>query len=243
MITSIANNFGCGPIQIKDYQDDMMVVLNAKFKVNVQCEEYKNCDVLEIKVPNLSINKSAEAGCYMGASQLMWPDKSWATTYNNATCIKTWIKDKNTICIEKFGCYDSLDEITIWLCSMYPVVGQRGELKVYEKDAITYEAVQTQIRPNDLVLVKQPGWCFLHFYFYSTYAIKNGTPIEANLKGFPEDVDVDFPIIGGSHQAEVGGNLYCDAHIENGKFLVPEPDSRMTSTSYEPFVMIYAVRG
>lgn len=79
--------------------------------------------------------------------------------------------------------------------------------------------------------------------FYSTYGVKNGTPIEANLKGFPEDVDIDFPIIGGSHQADVGGNLYCDAHIENGKFLVPEPDSRMTSTSYEPFVMIYAVRG
>lgn len=220
-----------------------MVVLNAKFEVNVQCDEYKNCEVLEIKVPDLSINKSAEGGAYMGASQLMWPETYYRTTYDVATCIKTWIKDKNTICIEKFGCYDSLDKITIWLCSMYPVVGKRGELTVFEKSTIKYEAVETSIRPSDLVLVNQPGWCFLHFYYYSLSSIKSDTPIVANLVGFPEDVDIEIPIIGGNHQAEVGGNYYCDATIKNGQFRVEKPDGKMASTGYAPFVMVYAVRG
>ena len=243
MITSIANNFGCGPIQMKEFQSDNMIILNAKFTFDPSNEDYKKCEVLEIKVPNLRINKSAETFCYICSHELMWPETSYRRDYKVATVAKTWIKDRNTICIEKFGHYDDLDDITIWLCGMYPVVGQRGELKVYDRTRLQYKAIQTNISASDLVCVIEEGWCFLHFYFSNGYGIKESTPIEAELVNFPTDVDVEFPMMGGGQQSNHGGTLYSDCTIKDGIFLLPEPKGAMGNTGAAPFVMAYLVRG
>ena len=62
MFNSTGNNFGAGTIQFKDYQDSNYVVLNAKFSYDPTNAAYQVADVLEIYVPDLSINRSAVAG-------------------------------------------------------------------------------------------------------------------------------------------------------------------------------------
>ena len=41
MITATGNNFGAYTIQLKDYQSDKMVVLNGRFELNPESEEYQ----------------------------------------------------------------------------------------------------------------------------------------------------------------------------------------------------------
>ena len=64
MFNSISNNFGAGTIQFKDYQEENYVVLNAKFTYDTTSPEYQAADVLEIKVPDLMIDRSAATGVF-----------------------------------------------------------------------------------------------------------------------------------------------------------------------------------
>ena len=65
LFNSTGNNFGAGTINFKSHQEEYYVVLNAKFTYNPESPEYQAADVLEIYVPDLSIDRSAIAGVIM----------------------------------------------------------------------------------------------------------------------------------------------------------------------------------
>ena len=100
MFNSTGNNFGAGSIQFKDYQAENYVVLNAKFSYDPTNAAYQAADVLEIYVPDLSINRSAVAGVIL-TFQDRYVYSSYTWNNDGGTAIKSWIKDKNTICLEK----------------------------------------------------------------------------------------------------------------------------------------------
>ena len=119
MIIPTGNNFGCDAIEIKDYQSEKVVVLNAKITFDPKNEAYRNASVLEIYVPDLSFCKSSNSSCFMRSPMLMWPDQSYRKNYGVGTVLTTWIKNKNTICIEKLPIYDELESVTIILATLY----------------------------------------------------------------------------------------------------------------------------
>ena len=92
MITATGNNFGAYTIQLKDYQSDKMVILNGRLELNPESEDYIAAKQLEIYVPDLSLPKSTMTAVFQHG-------KSWAKPM--VTALKSWIKDKNTIVIEK----------------------------------------------------------------------------------------------------------------------------------------------
>ena len=59
MFNATGNNFGAGSIQFKDYQAENYVVLNAKITYDPSNADYQAADMLEIYVPDLSINRAA----------------------------------------------------------------------------------------------------------------------------------------------------------------------------------------
>lgn len=65
---STGNNFGAGQIAFKSHQEENFVVLNAKFTYNPESPEYQAADVLEIYVPDLSIDRSAISGVFLGSA-------------------------------------------------------------------------------------------------------------------------------------------------------------------------------
>ena len=67
MFKSTGNNFGGPEITFKDYQDEHEIVLNAIFEYDSTNPAYRNATELEIHVPDLSLSKSAVAGCYFAA--------------------------------------------------------------------------------------------------------------------------------------------------------------------------------
>ncbi len=105
LFNSTGNNFGAGQIAFKSHQEENFVVLNAKVSYDPTNADYQAADVLEIYVPDLSIERSAVNGVI-----LTFKDRYvyLSYTWNNdgGTAIKSWIKDKNTICLEKFTNFD-----------------------------------------------------------------------------------------------------------------------------------------
>lgn len=92
MIVSTGNNFGAGEILMKDYQNENLVALNSKICFDPKNEDFHKASQLEIYVPDLSIPRSCISGCFI---LVPIEDRFYVTT------LKTWVKDRNTVCVEK----------------------------------------------------------------------------------------------------------------------------------------------
>lgn len=237
MIQSTGNNFGCGHIQFNDFQNEDIVILNGKFSFSPANEDYKTAEVLEISLPDLSIPKSSPGFAYIATSY-----SSYSVEYNPCTVLKSWIKDKNTLCIEKLPIYDKYESLTIWIFSLYATLGKCGTPVAFEKTNIKYIVTSIELRPSNLVCVVQPEWCFFHFYTSSYLWVKDGEQIIAELENFPKDIDVEFPFIGGNLPNGIPGANSCIATIKDGIFTIAKPAFGISSTGQEPFLCIYIVR-
>lgn len=92
MITATGNNFGAYTIQLKDYQSDKIIILNGRVVLDPTNEDYIAAKQLEIYVPDLSIPKSTTTAVFQQGM-------SWSRPM--VTALKSWIKNKNTIVVEK----------------------------------------------------------------------------------------------------------------------------------------------
>ena len=242
MITSIGNNFGCDAIEIKDYQSEKVVVLNTKFTIDPKNEAYKNASVLEIYVPDLTFAKSSNSSCYIRSEQLMWPDQSYRKTYGVGTVLTTWIKDKNTICIEKLPIYDELESIDIILATLYVQKGKRTTIEKSKVTKLNFVYQNYDMYESDVICVVEEDWCFLTASFSDNGYNYMKEDFVITLEGFPTDVSIDICITGFPHQADVlGGGTYL-GRLENGVITIPKPSASNSGTSYEPFIYFFAVR-
>ena len=114
MIQSTGNNFGAGVITFKDYQSEHEIVLNGSFEYLDTTDAYKKADVLEIYLPDLSLSRSAISGCYCAAKG----PYAWM-----GTTAKCWIKNRNTLCIEKLDLWPDRHQRKIWIFTLF---GLRG---------------------------------------------------------------------------------------------------------------------
>ena len=136
MFNSTGNNFGAGVIQFKDVQESNYIVLNAKFTCNPQSAEYQAAEVLEISVPKLSISRSTIAGV---VARFKYSETSYGYTniYDAGTVLKSWVKDANTICIEKLSIFDDRQELIIYIQTLYCMLGQGGNASKGKEKRIT----------------------------------------------------------------------------------------------------------
>ena len=242
IFNSTGNNFGAGQIVFKSHQEENFVVLNAKVAYAPTNAAYQAADVLEIYVPDLSIERSAVAGVI-----LTFHDRYVYTSYtwNNdrGTAIKSWIKDKNTICLEKFTNFDDKGEITIYIQALYTalargsntVKGTRTGINMAQENRYLYWSSET-------FCVIFEHWVFLHMQFSScSYSYRN-QPWEAQMENFPVDVNADIPFLGGSNQYNPSVNGFSLAHVENGVFTCEERMNGFDSTGYDPFIFAFLVR-
>ncbi len=187
MITSISNNFGAGQIFIKDYQCEKYVVLNSKFTFDRNNADYQAADVLEINVPALSIPKSGISAAFIVAK--IEDDDYYGTA------VKTWIKNANTVCVEKLDKWENAIEYTVYILSMYVTKGQRKSFTLGNKTSVTYTLDNTSNRPDDSICYIDDNWCLLHFTFDSYSSPKNELPEIIRIEGFPKDVAAELPFV------------------------------------------------
>ena len=233
IFNSTGNNFGAGQISFKSHQEENYVVLNAKFKYDPTNEAYLNADVLDIYVPDLSIDRSAISSVF-----LMFQDRysSYSSPWINdgGTVLKSWIKDKNTLCIEKLTNFDSKGEITIYILTLYTMLGRGGN---------PIRGTQTRLSPTsdgnylswgyDTFFVEFEHWVFLHMEFSGCSYAYRKLPWVCQLPNFPTDITADVPFCGGGNQYNPSVDGMSAAHIENGVFTCAERSSGFEDTSHD----------
>lgn len=185
MFNSISNNFGAGQIQFRAYQAPNYVILSAKFTFDPTNEAYQACDQLEITVPDLTIDRSAVGGVFIRFIETQ--HYSWGDAiYDGGTVLKSWIKDKNTIVIEKQSWFDALGPLTIYILTLYQQLNQGANAIKGTKQRLTVTTEENYLRfTSDTFVVVYDHWVFMHLQFSScTYAYRD-LPWEATFEQIP----------------------------------------------------------
>jgi len=194
MFNSISNNFGTGTIQFRDYQSDNYVVLNAKFTYDTTNAAYQAADVLEIKVPDLAIDRSVETGVIM-----RFVDRGTKSGYayisDGGTVLKSWIKDKNTICIEKLTAFDGYEEMIIYIQSLYCQLARGANTAKGVTASIKIkQGTKCLTWGTDNVCVIHDRWAFLHLRIDGAIDAQQDADWRCLIEGFPLDIDIDIPL-------------------------------------------------
>jgi len=210
MITSIGNNFGADEITLKDFQSEKLVVLNGKFSFNNKSEAFKAASVLEFYVPALSIPRSG-----MSAGYIMFEadGKFYGTT------VKTWVKNQNTVCIEKLDYWsDQTDEYTIYLVNMYVPKGQRGVFECGKETRLKLTNTTSDNRYDYFHgCYIDDNWCMIALTTGSYDTKSQPYDDIVTLEGFPTDVDIELPFVGDNiNGVQKYGTDMLEANIKNG---------------------------
>lgn len=245
MFNSTGNNFGAGVIQFKDVQESNYIVLNAKFTCNPQSAEYQAAEVLEISVPKLSISRSTIAGV---VARFKYSETSYGYTniYDAGTVLKSWVKDANTICIEKLSIFDDRQELIIYIQTLYCMLGQGGNASKGKEKRITCVSEDNYLRLDTsyTICVVFPKWIFYHMMFGSCTWAYRDKDWEAFLDGLPDDVDADVPVLSASNYRFPHLGAVTESRLEEGYFLLPanERASGFENTGNYVFSFGYLVR-
>ena len=206
MITATGNNFGAYAIQLKDYQSEKMVVLNGRFELNPESEEYQAAKQLEIYVPDLSLPKSTMTAVFQHG-------KSWAKPM--VTALKSWIKDKNTIVIEKpivlrsASAEPELD----FFCAYVP----KGVRFTPEGMTPTPLTIENATLPNMSIAYQHcfvtDHWVFLAIQLNGTKTPNEGDEFSFRLNGLPNDLSADVPFFFNAYSYSEDGSYEVPVHI------------------------------
>lgn len=209
MITATGNNFGAGEIIINDFQSDNLIVLNGVIDFDPKNGAFQDASVLEIYLPELTVHKSGMGACYIMATI---GEEYYGTT------LKTWIQNKNTLCIEKLDCWDEIaSSCRIYLLTMYSPKGKR--IKQFQVGTLsevypTFENTQNKFSLN--ICYVDDNWCLFGFGFDAYDRPKNDLLEVINLEGFPTDVEVELPFVTDKVNLSDGyGVLMMNAHLKD----------------------------
>lgn len=203
MITATGNNFGAYTIQLKDYQSDKMVVLNGRLELNPKSEDYIAAKQLEIYVPDLSLPKSTMTAVFQHG-------KSWAKPM--VTALKSWIKDKNTIVIEKPIVLKSAtaEPELDFFCAYVP----KGVRFTPEGMTPTPLTIENATLSNMSIAYQHcfvtDNWVFLAIQIRGTKTENEGDEFSFRLAGLPSGISADVPFF---------FNAY--SYSEDGSYEVP----------------------
>jgi hypothetical protein len=246
MFYSRGNNFGAGTIKFREARESNYIVLNATIKVDTRTAQYAAAEVLEIYVPDLNIGRSTETGVVM-----YYPDSiDWyGTIYclDHGTFVKSWIKDKNTICIEKLSMFNNQEEVTIFIQTMYCQLGQGSNtVKVTTLPLVDASAESiVSFNDTDSIIVVREDWVFVHLLFQRCEYGHNRDDWEAIFENMPADIDVELPFV---HTAFWNGNKYPGcvlATVEDQHWYMPfaKRTSDLNNNMGDPFSFAFLVRG
>ena len=245
MFRSISNNFGSPEITFRDFQTDRYIVLNARFSYDPANETYLAASELEVKVPGLSLSKSTDTGVlavYRDERTYQWSDTP--SRYHFATVLRSSIRDRNTLCIEKLTDFDGYGPVTVYIHAMYSALNTGENTVLSERTRLNISTVpEMSTALLNSVCVVSDGWVSLNMMLpYGISSVEED--IEIVMDGFPTDaVCEELPIIGVSNQLhqDLGGVHY--ASIRDGRMLIPAATKNNGySSSDDLFVSLVLVR-
>ena len=239
MFVSTGNNFGAGEIRFKSYQAENYVVLNANFVVSTASAAYQAAEVLEIYVPALSIDRSVEVGVYVAIRDRR-QSYGAARFYDGGYLARSWIKDANTICIEKLACMNGFSTLYFYIAALYPQLNQGLSAEKQTKVTLTLTPVEACCGTKDnAFFVVFEHWVAVYLGLGYASSEYERFPWEGIIPGFPTDVQAVLPLFGGQNQYNSQFSGYSEGRIKDGHFASPY----RAESNGAPFAYAFLVRG
>lgn len=216
---ALANKLGVSEIEFQEWQEKGLVILNGVVFINTDNESYKAAEVLEITVPDMSISRSAVTAVFLRSSK----------SDGASTIVKSWIKDAQTICVEKLPEFDEFGPLTLFFASAYVTLGQRLECpqNTVIRPSIVNGGSGSQ-SASDTKAVVTDNWCYLYICFSKFAGADYQDAFECSVDGLPENIDIMFPVVTASAYSYTfgtptsvcqlkGKTLSCEGRLAFGK--------------------------
>lgn len=233
MFKSISNNFGAPQIVFDDYQSDNLTVLNAHFDIDPTKPEYEQISQFEIKVPTLVMKKSAPTAVFLHTDE---------KSYNYGTILKSWIKDANTIVIEKYGGFEKYGTLHIDIVSAYVTLGYRGAMAVTDRIALSKPTGEVEMRLKNSSATIKDGWMYLFIRFNTIDSLSRDKQHIYTFEGLPENTDCIVPIVFRTGIVQTNGSTLGVARIHGNEIIIQRiPGSAFTSNE-GTFINAFIVR-
>ena len=233
MIISTGNNFGAEHIEFKEFFSENMVILNGRFSFDHTKPEYLNAKVLEIYVPDLPMKRSLDTAVFM--------------LYDNqigrmGTIVKSWIKDKTTICLENFDVPERFGNREFWFTCAYLPMGQRNTFEVEGQVDLKLENFSWSQREEYACAIVREKWAYICFVIEGFYQSEANIPYSIDLTNFPTDIVADVPYVVQTTNKSGWGSHIVSCTISDGKFNNPGNSEQLVKDASSSFVKVFIVK-
>lgn len=236
MLTVNATNFGLAPsdIQIKEYRSANLLVLDGEFIVDTSAEEYSGIRPMQLSVADLPFSKSS-------------PSTALVTVLSEgvkyATITKVWVKDKNTICIDKILPYKSAGFYKVKLNTMLIPERITGEVALHQRTGHTPSVTKGEAAGLEIFTIQSADWLILTLKATSLTFDTDSQTVEISLPDLPENVSSSFPVLYNEGLWVALGSKYYPATLENGTIVISKDgNADEASNTGNKFTRIVIVR-
>lgn len=236
MLTITATNFGLAPsdIQIREYHNDNMMVLDGEFTVDTAAEEFSGIRPMILTVADLPFSKSR-----IGTALV--------TVLSNgvkyATITKVKVKDKNTISIGKIIPYKSAGAYTVKFSTVLIPEYVTGEVALNQKIVHTPSISKGDVADLEIYTVESPDWLMLAFRASALTFDDDSQTVEISVPGLPAEISRSFPVLYNEGIGVALGSKYYPATLENGTIVISKDgNADEASNAGNKFTRIIIVR-
>lgn len=181
-IKSTGNNFGAGEITFEGFLQENYLILNSKVTFDPSNADYQAATQLEIYVPDLPLERSTISGMLMYGTK---DGKEYGTS------IKTWLKDRNTLVLEKLTYWDDNDTITLVFSNVFIPRNVKGEHIRLPNQSASFIDKVGNIREGQTYWSATDELVFLAITFDEIRQPDSSTPASFKIKDLPDIEDFD----------------------------------------------------
>lgn len=236
MLTVNATNFGLAPsdIQIKEYRSANLLVLDGEFIVDTSAEEYSGIRPMQLSVADLPFSKSR-------------PGTALVTVLSEgvkyATITKVWVKDKNTICIDKILPYKSAGSYKVKLNTMLIPERITGEVALHQRTGHTPRVTKGEAVGLEIFTIQSDDWFILTLKTTSLTFDTDSQTVEISVPDLAENASSSFPVLYNEGLWVALGSKYYPATLENGTIVISKDgNADEASNTGNKFTRIVIVR-
>ena len=158
------------------------------------------------------------------------------------TIVKSWIKDKTTICLENFDVPERFGNREFWFTCAYLPMGQRNTFEVEGQVDLKLENFSWSQREEYACAIVREKWAYVCFVIEGFYQSEANVPYSIDLTNFPTDIVADVPYVVQTTNKSGWGSHIVSCTISDGKFNNPGNSEQLLKDASSSFVKVFIVK-